>query len=57
MNAQQRGLYFGKDIGMTHLQIPKYMDRLFVPREIHSVTDYGMMEQADNEFESLFDFG
>ena len=42
---------------MTHLQIPKYMDRLFVPREIHSVTDYGMMEQADNEFESLFDFG
>jgi FkbM family methyltransferase len=57
MNAQQRGLYFGKDIGMTHLQIPKYMDRLFVPREIHLATDYGMMEQADNEFESLFDFG
>jgi hypothetical protein len=28
-----------------------------VPREAHLATDYGMMDQADNEFESLFDFG
>jgi hypothetical protein len=54
-------LFFGKDIGMTHQQIPKYMDRLFVPREVHDATvalgNYGAMEQADNQFESLFDFG
>jgi FkbM family methyltransferase len=60
-NAEQRGLFFGKDIGMTHQQIPKYMDRLFVPREVHDATvalgNYGAMEQADNQFESLFDFG
>jgi FkbM family methyltransferase len=56
-NPQQRGLFFGKNIGMTHQQIPKYMDRLFVPREVHEATDYGAMEQAHNEFESLFDFG
>lgn len=58
-NAEQRklGLHFGKDIGMKHIQIPKYMDRLFVPREVHEATDYGAMEQADNQFEHLFDFG
>jgi hypothetical protein len=28
-----------------------------VPREVHEATDYGAMEQADNKFESLFDFG
>jgi hypothetical protein len=28
-----------------------------VPREVHEATDYGAMEQAHNEFESLFDFG
>jgi hypothetical protein len=60
-NAEQRGLFFGKDIGMQHRQIPKYMDRLFVPREVHDATvalgNYGAMEQADNQFESLFDFG
>jgi hypothetical protein len=33
------------------------MDRLFVPREVHEQTDYGAMQQADNQFESLFDFG
>jgi hypothetical protein len=42
---------------MTHQQVPKYMDRLFVPREVHEATDYPAMEQADNKFESLFDFG
>jgi FkbM family methyltransferase len=58
-NAEQRALnlHFGKDIGMTHQQVPKYMDRLFVPREVHEATDYPAMEQADNKFESLFDFG
>jgi FkbM family methyltransferase len=56
-NKAQEGLFFGKDIGMTHQQIPKYMDRLFVPREVHERTDYGAMEQADNQFDSLFDFG
>jgi FkbM family methyltransferase len=55
-NADQRGLWFGKDIGMQHRQIAKYMDRLFVPREVHERTDYGAMEQEDNQFEHLFDF-
>jgi len=41
---------------MTHVQIPKYMDRLFVPMEVHQSTDYGAMEQKNNTFESLFDF-
>jgi FkbM family methyltransferase len=57
LNREQAGLHFGKDIGMKHQQIPKYMDRLFVPREVHESTDYGAMEQADNQFEHLFDFG
>jgi hypothetical protein len=59
LNSIQKdlGLKFGKDIGMSHQQIPKYMDRLFVPREIHDATDYSAMEQADNEFENLFNFG
>lgn len=58
LNKEQKdlGLYFGKDIGMTHLQIPKYMDRLFVPREVHEQTDYTVMDQVDNQFENLFDF-
>lgn len=56
-NKEQEGLFFGKSIGMIHQQIPKYMDRLFVPREVHERTDYGAMSQAQNEFESLFDFG
>ena len=56
-NPAQRGLFFGKDIGMTHQQIPKYMDRLFVPREVHDTTDYGAMAAEDNEFDRLFDFG
>jgi hypothetical protein len=57
LNQAQQGLFFGKNIGMKHQQIPKYMDRLFVPREVHEATDYGLMEQTDNEFERLFDFG
>jgi FkbM family methyltransferase len=55
-NPAQRGLFFGKNIGMTHQQISKYMDRLFVPREVHERTDYGAMEQSKSEFDSLFDF-
>jgi hypothetical protein len=42
---------------MAHQQIPKYMDRLFVPREVHEATDYGAMKQVDSEFDRLFDFG
>tara|TARA_B100000683_G_scaffold214690_1_gene209897 strand:+ start:595 stop:1641 length:1047 start_codon:yes stop_codon:yes gene_type:complete len=53
-NADQRGMFFGQDIGMEHKQIKKYMDRLFVPREIHESTDYGAMAQADNTFNKLF---
>ena len=53
-NADQRGLWFGKDIGMKHRQIKKYMDRLFVPREVHEATDYGAMEAAANNFDQLF---
>jgi FkbM family methyltransferase len=55
-NPAQRGLFFGKNIGMQHQQIAKYMDRLFVPREVHEATDYGAMEQEDNQFDNLFDF-
>ena len=54
-NADQRGMFFGQDIGMKHRQIKKYMDRLFVPREVHEATDYGAMAQADNTFGQLFD--
>lgn len=57
LNSEQRGLFFGKNIGMQHKQIAKYMDRLFVPREVHERTDYGAMEQAKSEFDNLFDFG
>jgi FkbM family methyltransferase len=57
LNRAQEGLFFGKNLGMIHRQIPKYMDRLFVPREVHEKTDYGLMEQEDNQFEHLFDFG
>ena len=53
-NADQRGMFFGQDIGMKHRQIKKYMDRLFVPREVHEATDYGAMAQADNTFGQLF---
>ena len=53
-NSDQKGLWFGKDIGMKHRQIKKYMDRLFVPREVHEATDYGAMEAANNTFDELF---
>lgn len=53
-NQDQRGMFFGQDIGMKHRQIKKYMDRLFVPREVHEATDYGAMAQADNTFGQLF---
>ena len=59
MNKEQKDLYWGKNIGMKHLQIKKYMDRLFVPREVHDATDYGTMAQAniDPNAANLFDFG
>ena len=53
-NQDQRGLWFGKNIGMKHQQIKKYMDRLFVPREVHEKTDYGVLDASDNLFDSLF---
>ena len=53
-NKDQRNMFFGQSIGMKHKQIKKYMDRLFVPREIHESTDYGAMAQADNTFNKLF---
>ena len=58
MNKEQRDLYWGKNIGMKHLQIKKYMDRLFVPQEVHGTTDYGTMAQAniDPNAANLFDF-
>jgi hypothetical protein len=57
MNREQRDLFWGKNMGMEHQQIKKYMDRLFVPREVHERTDYGSMKQEANEFDRLFDFG
>ena len=59
MNKEQKDLYWGKNIGMKHRQIKKYMDRLFVPREVHDATDYGTMAQAniDPTAANLFDFG
>jgi FkbM family methyltransferase len=56
VSAAQAGLFFGKSLGMKHQQISKYMDRLFVPREVHEATDYGQMAQVDGEFENLFEF-
>ena len=53
-NKEQRGLFFGRNIGMQHQQIKKYMDRLFVPREVHEVTDYRTISQARNTYENLF---
>lgn len=57
MNQEQRDLFWGKNLGMQHQQIKKYMDRLFVPREVHERTDYGSMKQVSIENEELFDFG
>ena len=57
MNQEQRDLFWGKNMGMKHQQIKKYMDRLFVPREVHERTDYGSMNQSALANESLFDFG
>lgn len=57
MNREQRDLFWGKNLGMKHQQIKKYMDRLFVPREVHNRTDYGSMKQVSIENEELFDFG
>ena len=37
-----------------HRQIKKYMDRLFVPREVYEKTDYGAMAQADNKFDEFY---
>jgi FkbM family methyltransferase len=54
VNKDQKGLWFGKNIGMKHQQIKKYMDRLFVPREVHETTDYGAMEAANNNFDTHF---
>jgi FkbM family methyltransferase len=56
-NKEQRDLFWGKNLGMKHQQIKKYMDRLFVPREVHERTDYGSMKQVSIENEELFDFG
>jgi FkbM family methyltransferase len=52
-------LSFGKDLGMKHIEIGKYMDRLFVPREVHEATDYDALKQAhiNPKAEELFDFG
>ena len=57
MNPEQRGLSWGANLGMEHRQIKKYMDRLFVPREVHERTDYGSMKQISIANEELFDFG
>lgn len=57
MNPEQRGLSWGANLGMKHRQIKKYMDRLFVPREVHERTDYGSMKQISIANEELFDFG
>jgi len=57
MNPEQRGLSWGANLGMKHRQIKKYMDRLFVPREVHERIDYGSMKQVSIANEELFDFG
>lgn len=54
MNKEQKDLWWGKSIGMKHKQIPKYMDRLFVPQEVHEKTDYNALEAANNTFDNLF---
>lgn len=54
-NKEQKNLWWGKDIGMEYFRVPKYMDRLFVPREVHEATDYQAIDQANNNFDDLFD--
>jgi len=53
-NKKQKDLWWGRDIGMKYFQVPKYMDRLFVPREVHEATDYFAISQADNKYDELF---
>jgi FkbM family methyltransferase len=53
-NSQQKKLWWGKNIGMQYFPVPKYMDRLFVPREVHESTDYQAINQTDNEFDNFF---
>ena len=53
-NREQKNLWWGKDLGMQYFRVAKYMDRLFVPREVHEATDYKAMLQADNLFGNLF---
>lgn len=54
MNAQQSKFPFGTQMSTTWKRIAKYMDRLLVPKERLEGVDFGVMKQADNEFESLF---
>ena len=54
MNAQQARLPFGTQMSGTWQRIPKYMDRLLVPKERLNGVDFDVMKQADNQFESLF---
>ena len=54
MNAYQAKFPFGTVMSNTWQRIPKYMDRLLVPKERLDGVDFGVMKQADNQFESLF---
>ena len=54
MNREQRDLFFGKTLTSTWQHVPKYMDRLLVPSEIHAQVDYGIMDQAQSNFDSIF---
>jgi len=49
------GLYFGKELRMEHEQIPKYMDRLFVPKELHDNTDYKVIDQYSSAYDNILD--
>ncbi len=53
-NREQRDLFFGKTLNNTWQHVPKYMDRLLVPKEIHEKVDYGIMDQAESNFDSIF---
>lgn len=53
-NKEQKNLWWGRNIGMEYFQVPKYMDRLFVPREVHETTDYFAISQANNKYNDFF---
>jgi FkbM family methyltransferase len=54
MNQEQALYPWGTQMPTVWFRISKYMDRLLVPKERLADVDFGVIKQADNQFESLF---